>query len=159
MATMSVLELLEKQPFVKGFEPEQVRKLATLARQVQFSANEIIFREGDERAEFYLIVSGLVALEIASEGQALRVETLDAGDELGWSAVLMDRGKLFQARALEKVGALLFQGGDLRALCEADTAFGYAMMLRLLAVVSERLQATRVQVLDMYWPVAKRAGA
>lgn len=159
MATTSVLELLEKQPFVKGFEPEQVRKLATLARQVQFSANEIIFREGDERAEFYLIVSGLVALEIASEGQALRVETLDAGDELGWSAVLMDRGKLFQARALEKVGALLFQGGDLRALCEADTAFGYAMMLRLLAVVSERLQATRVQVLDMYWPVAKRAGA
>jgi hypothetical protein len=32
-------------------------------------------------------------------------------------------------------------------------------MHRLLGVVAERLQATRLQLLDMYWPVAHRAGA
>jgi hypothetical protein len=32
-------------------------------------------------------------------------------------------------------------------------------MHRLLGVVSERLQAARLQVLDMHSPVAKRAGA
>jgi hypothetical protein len=32
-------------------------------------------------------------------------------------------------------------------------------MHRLLSVVSERLQATRLQLLDMYSPQAKRAGA
>jgi len=57
------------------------------------------------------------------------------------------------------VQALLFEGPDLRAMCEADTAFGYALMLRLLGVVAQRLQATRLQVLDTFWPVAKRAGA
>ena len=34
-----------------------------------------------------------------------------------------------------------------------------AFMVRLMGVVSERLRATRLQLLDMYSPVAKRAGA
>jgi CRP/FNR family transcriptional regulator, cyclic AMP receptor protein len=159
MTMEAVLPLLAKQHFVKGFAPEQVRKLAALAKPVHFERDQIIFKEGDERYEFYAIVSGLVALEIAPPGQAYRIETLSAGDELGWSAVLMDRGKLFQARALEPVDALMFAGADLRRMCEEDTAFGYSLMLCLLGVVSERLQAARLQVLDMYWPVAARAGA
>ncbi|MEP7184089.1 MAG: cyclic nucleotide-binding domain-containing protein [Betaproteobacteria bacterium] len=160
MTTDDVLPVLEKQShFIRGFQPAQVRKLAGLAKQVHFERDQIIFREDDERYEFYLIVSGLVALEIAPQGQAFRVDTLVAGDELGWSSVLMDKGKLFQARALEPTEALMFAGADLRAMCEEDTAFGYALMMRLLGVVSERLQATRLQVLDMYWPVAARAGA
>ena len=101
----------------------------------------------------------MVALEMVAANRAFRIDTLTAGDEFGWSSVLMDRGKLFQARTLEDTDALVFQGPDLRAMCEADTDFGYRLMRRLLGVVSERLQATRVQVLDMYWPDAKRAGA
>jgi len=159
MTTNTVLSLLEQQPFAKGLEPAQVDKLATLATRVRFEPDEVIFREGDERYEFYLIVSGLVALEIAPPDQTFRVDTLSSGDELGWSAVLLDKGKQFQARALQPTVALRFAGADLRAMCEEDTAFGYALMLRLLGVVSERLQATRLQVLDTFWPVAKRAGA
>ena len=45
------------------------------------------------------------------------------------------------------------------AAFDRDPAFGLAFMLRLMAVVSERLRATRLQVLDMYSPVARRAGA
>ncbi len=160
MTTNPVVPLLEQLPVAKGLEPAQVEKLAALATRVRFEPDEVIFREGDERYEFYLILSGLVALEIAPQGSdPFRVDTLSSGDELGWSSVLMDKGKLFQARALQPTAALRFAGSDLRAMCEKDTAFGYALMLRLLAVVSERLQATRLQVLDSFWPVAKRAGA
>jgi CRP-like cAMP-binding protein len=104
-------------------------------------------------------MNGLVALEIAAPDHVLRVQTLSAGDELGWSAILMGRRKHFQARALERAEALAFDGGELLAACKQDAAFGYVLMHRLLGVVSERLQATRLQVLDMYSPVAKRAGA
>jgi len=159
MSAEAIKSVLEKQPFVQGFQPQQIEKLVSLAKEVHFDRDHVIFREGDERYEFYLIASGLVSLEIAPSGQAFRVDTLSAGDELGWSSVLLDKGKYFQARALEPVDALVFAGADLRAMCEQDTAFGYALMLRILGVVSERLQATRLQVLDMYWPVAARAGA
>ncbi len=86
------------------------------------------------------------------------MQTLTAGDELGWSAILMGRRKHFQARALEPVEALALDGAELLAACRKDTAFGFALMYRLLGVVSERLQATRLQLLDMHSPVAKRAG-
>ena len=155
----SLLALLRHHPFVAEFEPRHVEKLATLGREVRFDRDHIIFREGDESSEFYLIVTGLVSLEIAAPGHTFRVQTLFAGDELGWSAVLMGRGKHFQARTLERVDALAFEGAELLAACKEDTAFGFAFMLRLLSVVAGRLQATRLQVLDMYSPVAARAGA
>lgn len=159
MTTDTVEQALRKHPFVKEFGEAQIRKLAALAREVTFERDQVIFREGDECSEFYLIVSGLVALEIAAPGHTFRIQTLHGGDEFGWSAMLMGRGKHFQARALDRVEALAFQGADLIKACQEDAAFGYAFMHRLLEVVSERLQATRLQLLDMYSPIAKKAGA
>jgi CRP/FNR family transcriptional regulator, cyclic AMP receptor protein len=153
-----VLAVLQRHPFVEDFQSQHVEKFAALATRVRFDREQIIFREGDDCSDFYLIVSGLVALEIAAPDHTFRVYTLSAGDELGWSAVLMGRGKHFQARALERVEALAFDGGDLLAACKSDPAFGFIFMYRLLGVVAERLQATRLQLLDMHSPVAKRAG-
>ena len=157
--TDTILSAVQHHPFVLGMTPEHCETLASLARQANYDANQLIFREGDDRHEFFLLLSGRVALEIIAQGKPLRVHTLEAGDELGWSAVLMGRGKHFQARALEPVEALAFDGYALLERCRSDTAFGYKLMHRLLGVVSERLQAARLQVLDMYSPIAKRAGA
>ena len=100
-----------------------------------------------------------MALEMIAQGQALRVHTLEPGDELGWSSVLSGRGKFYQARALEPVEAIRFDGHVLLEKCRSDNGFGYKIMHRLVGVVSERLQAARLQVLDMYSPIARRAGA
>ncbi len=156
--TEGVLATLQRHPFVEEFQSQHVGKLSALATRVRFDGDQIIFREGDECSDFYLIVSGLVALEIAAPDHTFRVQTLSAGDELGWSALLMGRGKHFQARVLQRVEALAFDGGDLLAACKTDPQFGFVFMHRLLGVVAERLQATRLQLLDMYSPAAKRAG-
>lgn len=156
--TENVMAMLQRHPFVEEFDAGHVEQLATLATRVRFDRDQIIFREGDECSDFYLIVSGLVALEIAAPGHTFRVQTLAAGDELGWSALLMGRGKHFQARGLERVEALALDGGELLARCKRDHQFGFVFMHRLLGVVAERLQATRLQLLDMHSPVAKRAG-
>ena len=155
----TVLATLRHHPFVAEFEPRHVERLAALAKEIRFERDQMLFHEGDECSEFYLIVSGLVALEIDEPGHTLRVQTLFAGDELGWSALLMGSGKHFQARALERVDALAFEGTALLAACKEDPLFGFTFMQRLLGVVAERLQSTRLQLLDMYSPVAARAGA
>ena len=153
------LAALRHHPFVVEFESRHIERLAALARDVRFERGQVIFLEGDECSEFYLIVSGLVALEIAAPGHVFRVQTLFAGDELGWSSMLGSSGKQFQARSLERTEALAFESADLLAACHDDPAFGFALMHRLLGVVAKRLQATRVQLLDSYSPVAARAGA
>jgi CRP-like cAMP-binding protein len=154
----TLLSVLQTHPFVAEFRPEHTARLAEMARQVDFQAGQIIFHEGDDYSVFYLLGAGMVALELETPGQLLRVQTLYAGDELDWSAVLPHAGKHFQARALEPTTALAFEGDDLLASFKADPEFGMAFMLRLMGVVSERLRATRLQLLDMVSPVAKRAG-
>jgi CRP-like cAMP-binding protein len=154
-----ILSAVQHHPFVQGLTPEHCATLASLARPVKFARDEIIFTEGDPKHEFFLLLTGRVALEMLVQGKALRVHNLEGGDELGWSAVIMGGGKRFQARALDPVEALAFDGYALLEKCRSDTGFGYKIMHRLLGVVSERLQAARMQVLDMYSPVARRAGA
>ena len=155
----TILSAVQQHPFVEGLTPEHCATLAGLASRVHFDQGDILFREGDEKHEFFLLLSGRVALEMIVQGQELRIHTLEAGDELGWSAVIMGGGKRFQARAIETVDALAFDGYTLLEKCRSDTGFGYKIMHRLLGVVSERLQAARIQVLDMYSPGARRAGA
>jgi CRP/FNR family transcriptional regulator, cyclic AMP receptor protein len=156
--TPHLMGALEQHPFVAGFKREHVLRLAEMAREVYFSDGQVIFHEGDDYSVFYLLGEGMVALELQTPGAPLRVQTLYPGDELDWSAVLPHAGKHFQARALSPVTALAFEGEELLASFHADTEFGLAFMLRLMGVVSERLRATRVQLLDMYAPEAKRAG-
>lgn len=157
--TDSILDAVQHHPFVKGMTPEHCQTLAGLARRVSFAKGDIIFRENDDRHEFFLMLDGRVSLEMTVQGKPLRVHTLEGADEIGWSAVIMGRGKHFQARALEPVEALAFDGYTLLEKCRHDTAFGYKIMHRLLGVVSERLTAARLQVIDMHSIVAKRAGA
>jgi CRP/FNR family cyclic AMP-dependent transcriptional regulator len=151
--------VLDRHPFSKDFGPPQVERLAALARPVSFAPQEVVFQTGELCNDFYLIISGRVALEIPVGARTLRIQTLGDGDEFGFSALIMGRGMSFQARALQQVEALAFDGGALLAGCRADPELGFSLMRKLLLMVSERLDATRLQLIDTYSPVAARAGA
>jgi len=157
--TDSILAAVQQHPFSQGLTPEHCATLASLGSRASYAKDDIIFAEGDERHEFFLLIRGRVALEMMAQDKTLRVHTLEAGDELGWSSVLSGRGKFYQARALEPVEVVRFDGYALLEKCRADNGFGYKIMHRLVGVVSERLQAARMQVLDMYSPIARKAGA
>ena len=153
MSTEIVQGLLHEHPFCQSFWPEHIARLAAMASEVHFEPGELIFREGDHSSFFYLLISGNVALEVVAPGHPVRVSTLVSGEVLGWSSVTGDTGKQFQARALEEVHGLAFDGTRLRHACEADFAFGFAFMRAVLTVMAERLHAIRMQLLDVYTPV------
>ena len=78
---------------------------------------------------------------------------------MGWSSLVESEGGAhFQARVISPARALSFDGAALRDTCESDPAFGYRMMKALLSLVTERLDASRMQLVDMYSkPGAARA--
>ncbi|HZT29291.1 MAG TPA: Crp/Fnr family transcriptional regulator [Bryobacteraceae bacterium] len=158
MTIENVTDTLREHPFLQGFRPDHIDKLAAMASEVRFGKNELIFHEGDESSFFYLLLSGSVALEVPTPGRTVRVATLGHGEELGWSSILPSTHvKQFQARSLEEVRALGFDGERLRHACEEDYSFGYALLRAVLQVVASRLQATRIQLLDIYSPVSSKA--
>lgn len=160
MTAATLLAVLKQHPFVEEFQPEHIEKLCSLARAVNFARDEVIFREGDDTHDFYLIAKGRISLEMQEpDNHVLRVQLLGAGDEFGWSGVLKGQGRYFMARALEPTETLAFDGTQLHEACRQDTGFGFAFMYRMLGVVSYRLQATRLQLHDMYSLRARRGGA
>jgi CRP-like cAMP-binding protein len=156
MAPTEIRQVLASHPFLEGLPEKYIEMLSKLAFEVSFDQDEVIFREGDPSSLFYLILSGKVALEMAAPGRQIIIQTLDAGDELGWSSLLENTSKQFRARCLEPVRALAFDGARVAALCEEDHEFGYHIMRRALELVAERLRATRFQVLDVYSPKGAR---
>jgi hypothetical protein len=78
------------------------------------------------------------------------IETLDAGDVVGWSWLFPPYRTHFDARAIVATHTIAFDGACLRTKCESDPAFGYKLIKRFAAVMMDRMQATRLQLLDMY---------
>ena len=151
ISTQEFIELTKDQDVLRAFGPQHLERLAAMARAVDFRRDQIIFREGGQHGLFYLILDGSVGLEIITSRNPVLLQTLHAGDAMGWSSLLDDgRGAHFEARALTPTRTLAFDGAKLREACEADPAFGYRMMKALLTLITERLDVTRMQLLDMY---------
>lgn len=136
--------LLAEHPFVKGLNPHQLRLLNDCAMEVNFQADELIFREGDPANRFYLILEGNVALEsYTEEAGRIPIQIVGAGEVLGWSWLFPPYYWHFDARALEPTKALFFYGTPLREECECDHDLGYELLKRMSEVLLQRLQATR----------------
>ena len=147
----AVEDLLAEIPSLAGLAPEQSSLIAGCGRNVVFDSGAHLFLEGDRADAFFAIRSGSVALEIAAPPRsALIVETLHSGDVLGWSWLFPPYRTQFDARAAEEVHAIAFDAACLRGKCEADNALGYELMRRFAALMTDRLQATRLRLLDVY---------
>src|SRR5579872_6878976 len=83
--------VLDRCPFFDHFQPKHLEKLTTLGSIAHFAKDEVIFQEDDDDTRFYVLLSGRVALELSYGGRPVIIDTLYAGDELGWSAVLGQR--------------------------------------------------------------------
>ncbi len=143
--------ILREHPFFAALEPEHTQLLAGCARNHRFAAGQYLFREGDPADEFFLVRHGKVALEIAAPGKAPIVfETLADGEIAGASWLVPPYRWMFDARALELTRAIGIDAACLRGKCDADHDLGYEMMKRFLSILVKRLDATRLQILDVY---------
>ena len=147
----SLDELLADVPLFEGLGDDARSLLAGCARNVHFDAGDRLFREGGEADVFYVVRHGSVAVEafVPARGP-VTIETIEAGDVLGWSWLFPPYRWHFDARALTVVRATVFDARCLREKCDSDPALGYALMGRFAQVLIDRLQSTRLRMLDVY---------
>ena len=143
--------LLQDVPIFHGMSHEALELLAGCASNTRFADGEVLFREGDEANIFYVIRHGRVALEtfVPARGP-VTIETIDPGEVIGWSWLFAPYRWHFDAKALGLVRATVFDAACLREKCQQDTALGYDLMGRFAQVLIERLQWTRLRLLDLY---------
>jgi len=144
-------DVLATVPFFDGLPSAELETVAGCGRNVVFAAGQQLFREGEPADTFYVVRHGSVALEtfVPPRG-AMMIETVESGEVIGWSWLFEPYRWHFDARALTPVRATAFDGACLRGKCDADPALGYALMSRFAQVLIERLQWTRLRLLDLY---------
>ena len=149
---METLErIIAEHPFFEGLESYYTTLLTGCAANARFRGGTYIFREGEEANQFYLIRSGKVSLELfAPQRKPIVIETLAEGDVLGWSWLFPPYLWKFHAHATVETRAIILDGKCLRGKCEQNHDLGYEVLKRFSAITAQRLNATRMQLLDVY---------
>jgi CRP/FNR family cyclic AMP-dependent transcriptional regulator len=143
--------VLAAHPFFQGLKGEYVQFMVGCASNVSFDAGKDIYHEGEDASTFYIIRHGKIAVDCLVPGRGVvTIETLTEGDVLGWSWLFPPYRTHFNARALELTRAIALDGKCLRGKCDEDPAMGYEVMKRVAHIMMQRLQATRLQLLDVY---------
>ena len=149
---MQTLEpLIKAHPFFSGLEQRHLQFITGCARNERHAEGEMLIREGEEANWFYVIREGQLALEVHIPGRgAVVLQTLGDGDVLGTSWLFPPYRWQFSARVLQPTRLLAFDGKCLRDKCDKDHDLGYELVMRAAQILMQRLDAARLQLLDLY---------
>jgi len=140
---------LALHPFLKGMSPHHLELLALCAMPTEFEEDQIVFREGEPANGFYLIESGTVALEGKTpSGRRVIIDTVSAGDPLGWSWLFPPYLWHFDARATKACTAICLSGIMLRQHRDEDLTLSHELFERTCNVMVRRLQAARAKLIS-----------
>lgn len=143
--------IVREHPFFASLDEAFCKLVCGCAKNVRFEAGQYLFREGEAANQFYLLRHGRVALEVTAPGRgALTFQTVGEGEIVGVSWLVPPYRWTYGAKALELVRAIAMDATCLRQKCEINHDLGYEMMKRFVPVLVQRLQTTRLQILDVY---------
>ena len=135
---------LAAHPFLKGMSQHHIELLALCAMPTEFDAGQIVLCEGEPATGFYLIESGTVVLEgKADDGKTVVIDTISAGEPLGWSWLFPPYLWSFDARASERCTAICLSALLLRQHRDDDLTLSQELHKRVCEVMVRRLQAAR----------------
>ena len=142
---------LIEHPFLTDLPAPHMETVLGCVSNVRFEAGSVVFREGEEANHFYLIREGKVALQIHSPRRGpLTILTLGNGEILGWSWLFPPYHWKFSAQAIQPTRAFAVDGRCLREKAEGDQTLGYELLKRFSHVVEQRLEAMRLQLVNVY---------
>jgi CRP/FNR family cyclic AMP-dependent transcriptional regulator len=153
MSDKDIRQIIAESKFFAGLSEGGIEYLCAQARRRKLAAGKVLFQQGDRAKHFYLLLEGHVSLGIpALEGPALELQDLGPGEIAGWSWLLPPHLWNFQARARTAVEFLEFDGAAILAHCEEEPRFGYELIKRFSALMSERLQFAREKMMQAWRP-------
>ena len=147
----TIEQIISSHPLFAGIEPAYLHLIGGCARNVHYDRGRYLLQHGAPAGEFFLLRHGRVALELTGPGRGtVTFQTLGPGELLGVSWLIPPYRWTYDAKAIELVRAVSIDAACLREKSEADHHLGYELMKRFMPVLVQRLQAARLQLLDVY---------
>ena len=149
---MRIIDALKNSELLAGLDTSRLEKISTLCRGDNQPKDAIIFNEGHEAAELYLLQSGRVALEMqvqpVPDGPVIptALEVVSKGECFGWSALVEPHFYTLDARCMTNSTVLAISGNMLLGAMADDPVLGYQIMGKLTEIVARRLADTRLRL-------------
>ena len=151
MDTVMLTQLLGQLRFSASLPPDDLERIAAIAKLCGYSAGTVLFREGSQNDRLLIICLGRVALDIRVPGRGdVRILSLGPGDMVSWSALFGGGRMTTSAVAVEDTQVVSISATDVLSLCESNNKFGYLLMRQVGKALADRLVATRLQLLDLF---------
>jgi len=151
IAERAAMSALAGHEFLRDMPSSQVARLATVAGLQDVPAGHRFFEEGQRADRFWLLQEGRAMLDLHVPGRGdVIIESLGPGTVLGWSWLFPPYEWRFGASAVEPVRAIVLDAPAVRVMCAGEPSLGYELTSRFSAVMLDRLQNTRLRLLDLY---------
>jgi CRP-like cAMP-binding protein len=112
--------LLAEVELFDRIAPADLEALADATEQRSFSRGDVVFLEGDEPAELFVVVSGRIAMANRSiDGRESVIALMEAGDLFGDMPLFDGLARSADARVLEPSDVLAIPYAPLRSLYES----------------------------------------
>jgi len=144
MTATASSDLLKGVRFFDGLPDTLLWHLTRTGRPRSFAVDETLFREGDERTFFAVILQGNVAIEHGFAGK--RLATLGPGEVLGEGVVLEETVHGTSARAVRATHVLSFAKEELDPLLRDQPALYAALVGRAARVIADRLKRADARI-------------
>jgi len=141
----SKIELLKNVGIFSHLGGDELKVVARLSRYYTFGKGEIIYREGSQREEIFIIKSGevLISREDA-DGSRNDLARFIAGESFGELELLDNEPRINRARAAEDSSLLIFpmKGVEFRNVLTRYPGIFALVLHDLLALIAGRIRST-----------------
>ena len=146
-------EILRRYPFFSFMSPEQLRDVAMITEEANYSTGDVLFNIDDKADVCFMLMEGAIDLHyvvVDEHEPALRKEfvvgTINPGEVLGISAIVQPYKFTATAIAINDSRLLKTDAEALRVLCQKDPTLNLGLQTMVAKATMERLHTTRVQL-------------
>ena len=128
-----------------GLDDDALAKVVEAGRDLEMRRGDVLFREGDDPDELFVVLSGRIAIANKSiDGRESMVALMEEGDLFGEMGLFDGRGRSAEARALETSVVTAVPYGPVRNLYKDDPA----LLWRVVAMLAGRLRTMDTALAD-----------
>ena len=142
---MTAHELLARVALFSELEAEELARISDAAMNRGLRRGDVLFAEGDEPNELFVVVSGRIALANKStDGRESVVALMEAGDVFGEMPLFDGLGRSTEARALEPSEVVAIPYAPVQEVYESRPM----LLWSVVAMLSGRIRAMNGELAD-----------
>jgi len=125
------VELLSRVPLFSGCSKKDLRRIATIADEIDLRRGKVLTRQGAPGREFFVLLEGTV--DVVRDGK--QINTLGAGQFFGELALVSNIPRTATVTATSPIRALVVMDRDFRRLLKDDDSIA----VKVLGTMAERM--------------------